>query len=44
MEKGVLNITESATLLGKRTVSAPGKEIKVYSTAQSFKALSLTFK
>jgi hypothetical protein len=36
MERGFLNVTESAALHGKRTVSALAKEIKGYSTAQNF--------
>jgi hypothetical protein len=41
MEKGFLNVTESAALLGKRTVSALAKEIKVYLAACNFKSTLL---
>lgn len=41
MEKGFLNVTESAALLGKRTVSALVKEIEVYSVTHNFKSTLL---
>lgn len=41
MERGFLNVTESAALHGKRTVSALAKEIKGYSTARNFKSTIL---